>query len=226
MPELIPAAIGAGGSILGGLFNSSANDAAAKSAKYAADLQQKRYDTTRSDLMPYQQGGRNALNLYNNATGVNGPGAESSYYANFQNDPGFQSGVDYANNQVNATSAAQNHGNLGGNQLAALSQLDQNALYGEYHTRLNDLFREGNLGENAAAQTGAQGVASAAAQGNDLITAGQYQGKSIASTGQGISNAANNLAQYYYKNPNAFSGGGATNASVNTSGYDPTWGTV
>ncbi|MGA7323657.1 MAG: hypothetical protein WBX25_04050 [Rhodomicrobium sp.] len=143
------------------------------------------------------QGGQNALNLYNNATGVNGAGAQQSYYTNFQNDPGFQSGVNYGLQQIQAQNAAQGMG-LSGNTLAALQNYSQNSLSQEYETRLGDLFRSAQLGANSANALSSASTSSATAQGNFNTAAGQYQGSGLSGIGTGLSGATNNYANYYY----------------------------
>ena len=89
---------------------------------------------------PLCKAARTALNLYNNATGVNGSAAQQSYYNNFQNDPGFQASVNYGLQQLQAQNAAQGMG-LSGNTLAALQSYSQNALSKQYQTRLRIFSR-------------------------------------------------------------------------------------
>ena len=64
-PVVAAAAIGAGGSILGGLLGSSGASAAAKAqtraAREAAAVQQRQFDITRQDMAPFRQQGMNAL---------------------------------------------------------------------------------------------------------------------------------------------------------------------
>ena len=143
------------------------------------------------------QSGQNALNLYNNATGVNGSAAQQSYYNNFQSDPGFQTGVNYGLQQIQAQNAAQGMG-LSGNTLAALQDYSQRALSQEYQTRLQDLFQGAQLGANSANALTSASTSSASSQGNYNSMAGQYQGTSLSNTGNALSGSANNYANYYY----------------------------
>ena len=68
------AVAGAAGSVAGGVIQSNAANNAAQiatdSANRSAGIAQDRYNTTRSDLMPYQQTGQNALQYQNDRLGV------------------------------------------------------------------------------------------------------------------------------------------------------------
>jgi len=190
----LPILIGGAASALGNYFGAQT---AANAAKQSAALQQQRFNQAVSYEQPFMQGGQNALNLYNNATGVNGADAQQAYYNNFQNDPGFQSGVNYGLQQIQAQNAAQGMG-LSGNTLAALQSYSQNALSQEYQTRLSDLFQGAQLGANSANALSSASTSSATAQGNFNTAAGQYQGSGLSGIGTGLSGATNNYANYYY----------------------------
>jgi len=83
----LPILLGGAASALGNYFGAQT---AANAAKQSAALQQQRFNEAVGLQQPFVQAGQNALNLYNNATGVNGSGAQQAYYNSFQNDPGFQ----------------------------------------------------------------------------------------------------------------------------------------
>jgi hypothetical protein len=190
----LPILIGGAASGLGNYFGAQT---AASAAKQAAALQQQRFNQAVSFEQPFMQSGQNALNLYNNAIGVNGAGAQASYYNNFQNDPGFQASVNYGLQQIQAQNAAQGWG-LSGNTLAALQDYSQRALSQEYQTRLSELFQGAQLGANAANALASASTASGTAQGNLNTAAGQYQGAGLAGLGSGLAGAANSYANYYY----------------------------
>src|SRR4051794_35755107 len=85
MPIALPlalvasAGIGAAGSIIGG-------SQAAGAANKAADLQQARYEQTRSDLLPYNTGGQQDFQVANRL--LTGP--PSQIEASLQGLPGYQ----------------------------------------------------------------------------------------------------------------------------------------
>ncbi len=112
----LPVLLGGAASALGNYFGAQT---AANAAKQSAALQQQRFNQAVGSQQPFMQAGQNALNLYNNATGVNGAAAQQAYYNSFQSDPGFQASVDYGLKQIEAQNAAQGMG-LSGNALAAL----------------------------------------------------------------------------------------------------------
>ena len=106
----LPILVGGAASALGNYFGAQSM---ANAAQQSAALQQQRFNQAVSYEQPFMQGGQNSLNLYNNATGVNGAAAQQAYYSNFQNDPGFQSGVNYGLQQIQAQNAAQGMGLVG-----------------------------------------------------------------------------------------------------------------
>ncbi len=190
----LPILIGGAASALGNYFGAQSM---ANAAQQASNLQQQRFNQAAGYEQPFMQSGQNSLNLYNSATGANGAAAQHSYYNNFQNDPGFQAGVNYGLQQIQSQNAAQGMG-LSGNALAALQSYSQNALSQEYQTRLSDLFQGAQIGANSANALASASTSSGAAQGNFNVAAGQAQGSGIAGLGTGVSNATSNYANYYY----------------------------
>jgi hypothetical protein len=190
----LPILIGGAASALGNYFGAQSM---ANAAKQSAALQQQRFNQAVGYEQPFMQSGQNALNLYNNATGANGSAAQQSYYSNFQNDPGFQSGVNYGLQQIQAQNAAQGMG-LSGNALAALQDYSQKSLAQEYQTRLGDLFQSAQLGANSANALAGASTSSGTAQANYNLAAGQAQSTALSGVGSGVSSAATNYANYYY----------------------------
>jgi hypothetical protein len=92
----------AGGLIGGGLgyLNADATGNSAAAARRAAAVQasygRKGIKTIKKGvgkavnyLQPYAQTGQGANTLLSDALGINGPEAQSAYFQNFQNDPGY-----------------------------------------------------------------------------------------------------------------------------------------
>lgn len=190
----LPLLIGGAASAAGNYFGAQT---ASNAAKQAAALQQQRFNQAVGFQQPFMQGGQNALNLYNNAVGVNGVDAQRNYISNFQNDPGFQASVNYGLGQIQASNAARGM-TLSGNTLAALQDYSQKNLLGEYHTRLDDLFREAQLGANSANSLTNASTSSGANQGNFNLIAGQYQGAGLANAGGNVYGAVKDFSNYYY----------------------------
>jgi hypothetical protein len=190
LPVLLGGAASAAGTYLGAQTSANA-------ARQSAALQQQRFEQAAGYQQPFIQGGQNALNQYYNAVGVNGAEPQQAYYAGFQNDPGFQSSVNYGLQQLQASNAARGMG-LSGNALAALQDYSQHALSQEYQARLNDLFRGAQLGANSANSLTSAATSSAANQGNYNLLSGQFQGTGLTNTVNALAGAANNYANYYY----------------------------
>ncbi len=190
LPILVGGAASAAGNYLGAQSMASA-------AKQSAALQQQRFEQAAGYAQPFVQSGQNALNLYNDATGVNGVAAQQAYYSNFQNDPAFQASVNYGLQQIQAQNAAQGMG-LSGNALAALQDYSQRALSQEYRARLADLFQTAKLGAGSANTLASAATSSGTAQGNYNLAAGKAEGSGLSGLGSAISSTANNYANYYY----------------------------
>ena len=190
----LPILVGGAASALGNYFGAQT---AANATQQSAALQQQRFNQAVGYEQPFMQSGQNALNIYDNALGVNGSAAQQAYYNNFQNNPGFQAGVNYGLQQIQAQNASQGMG-LSGNTLAALQNYSQNALSQQYQTNLQDLFQGAQLGANSANALASASTSSGSSQANSNNLAGQYLGASLSNAGSALSGAANNYANYYY----------------------------
>ncbi|MFZ1109478.1 MAG: hypothetical protein WAN43_14195 [Rhodomicrobium sp.] len=190
----LPVLLGGAASALGTYFGAQTT---ANAASQSAALQQQSFNQAASLQQPFIQSGQNALNQYNNAIGANGATPEQSYYANFQNDPGFQSSVNYGLQQLQASNAAQGM-ELSGNTLAALQNYSQQALSQEYQTRLQDLLQGAQLGASSANSLTSAATSTGATQGNYNLLSGQSLGTGLTNTVNALSGAANNYANYYY----------------------------
>ena len=207
------------GNALGGYFAYKQNKKAAKALRRAGDQANDFTTNTYNDALgyydqgfnkassyldPYIQSGQASSRLYDNAIGVNGSAAQESYYDQFQNDPGFQSAVDYSNDQIE-----RNYANRGGvNSGRALIALNDNAhkhQYGAFQNRLDRFDRGRTLGFNAA-----RGQADLAFNANaNKARATTNYGNAISSN---ILGAAGSQAQSYANSANIL-GSTLSNAS-------------
>jgi hypothetical protein len=221
---MVALAIGAAAAVSAGasLYGSSQ---AAGSAKDAANLQQKQFQTTRGDLLPYNTTGQNALSgAYDLASGSptgGGPNYVDLAYNQFlppkmtqaelEQTPGYQFTLAQGLKATQSAAAARGLGVSGSalkgagtyaTGLADKTYLDQfNVAQQRFGDVLNlNTAQQGNLqaqfgrlsglatiGENAAAQTGAQGTTAASNAGSYLNAAGLDQAA-------GTKNATNALA--------------------------------
>ena len=155
MPFAIAAAgISAAGAIGGSLLQADATKSAQSSANAA---QQAALDQSRADLAPYNTQGALATTDASNLLGLNGPDAATAAMGNFQTSPGYQFSLDQGLRAVDAGAAA--HGMLrSGAALKAEQTFGTGLADQEFSNYYNRLFSLANLGENAAAKTGANAV--------------------------------------------------------------------
>jgi len=87
------------------------------------------------------------------------------------------------------------------------------AYQGNVNNQASRLSGIATLGENAAAQTGAQGTASATQQGNALIAGGQAEGSALKGVGNAVNSGVNNYLGYQaYQNAQGTGGYGTAGA--------------
>lgn len=182
MPLALPAAIigaagiGAAGSIIGGSQASSA-------ANHAADLQQQRYEQTRSDLMPYTQAGQLDMAAANRLL----TGSGSQIQGQLEALPGYQFTKYQGLKAVQNSAAARGLG-VSGAALKGAANFATGLADTTYGNQVNRLIQAAQIGENAGAQTGSAGAALAGQAGNALIAGGQ-------AAAAGTVGATNNLGQ-------------------------------
>lgn len=201
-PITLAALIAAGGSILGGLFGSSAADKASKaqasSADKALELQKATIAQARLDAAPWMDAGKKALGAYMGELGMGAPGFESG----FTKTPGYQFQVD------EAESGAMNHlAALGmknsGSALKALTKLRSGLASQEYGNYLGRISGLAGVGQNQVNNTNSLASNSALNQGTLMQDAGAarasgYVGAANSWIGalNGVGNTLGNWASY------------------------------
>lgn len=155
------AAIGAAGSIFGGIMGSNAAKQNAQAMREALAYQKQRDAQTRADLAPYRDFGGQQLNAF--TTWLNDPTKNPSAYL----DPGYEFRRDQGN--IGIENNAATSGLLqSGDTLRGLTKYGQDASSQEYNNAFNRYLGEGNfrqsnaqMGENATlagAVVGQQGA--------------------------------------------------------------------
>lgn len=201
-PITLAALIAAGGSIIGGLFGSSAADKAANAqgdaANKAIELQKATIAQARLDSAPWLEAGKKALSQYMGELGMGGAGFTSQ----FTKTPGYDFQVQ------EAEKGALNHlGALGmknsGAALQALTKLRSGLAsqeHGNYLARISGLA---GVGQNQVNQNNAASMNSALSQGQLMQDAGAarasgYVGGANAWTGalDNFGNTLGNWASY------------------------------
>lgn len=196
---------GAAGSVISGQEQAGA-------AKNATQAQLQMYQQTRSDLMPYMQGGNAAFSQVQSLLGLNG-GNSDSMLATLRNTPGYQFALQQGQQGLDRSAASRGM-LLSGGQMKDSMTYNQGMADQNYNNYYNQLMGVSGLGENAAAGLGSQGTATGQGMANSMMAGGQAMAG-------GIAGAANNLGSTLYQysmlpqNQNSW-GTGVEN--------DPIWG--
>jgi hypothetical protein len=180
---------GAGGSVLAGQTQANA-------ANQAAQTQMQMYQQTRKDLSPYMNFGGGMLP--NLTAMMNNPGAALPM---LQNYPGYQWAFGQGLQALDQSAASRGL-SLSGGQLAATQQYGQgmaNQLFNQYY---GQLMGGAQLGANAAAGLGTQGVGLAGQAGQATYAGGVGQAAGYAGLMNNLGGGG--LLAYQMANPNAF----------------------
>jgi hypothetical protein len=228
---MIPAAI-VGSSLLGSSAASSAADTQAAAANRAADLQQKQFEQTRQDQMPWLEAGRTALNaLTPLATNYQKFGMNQ-----FQQDPGYAFRLSEGQKALDRQAAARG-GLISGGALKAAQRYGQDMGSQEYQNAFNRYQAErqaqlgplqslAGVGQTTAQGLGTMGAANAGAVGNYLTggaaaqAAGQVGAANAMSGGLGTYlnyTSNNNLLNALQNRGSTY--GGPSNAALEAQMY-------
>lgn len=192
--SIAAAVVAAAGSVVGGI-------ASASGAGKAANAQMSMYNRTRGDLLPYNTAGQDAFGQYNAMEPFSfGQFSFNPTMEQLEATPGYQfaktQGLKGVQNSASARGlgvsgaaekgaaafatglADQTYQNQFANALNAY-QANYGTASGIYGLNSNKLFQAATLGENAAAQTGAQGTKLAENQGQYLTGQGNAIGGAI-----------------------------------------------
>jgi hypothetical protein len=154
---------------------------AAGGAKAGADAQLQMYNTTRSDLLPYNQAGQQDFAQYNRLI----TGSPEEQMAALQGLPGYQFVKTQGLKSVQNSAAARGLG-VSGAALKGAAGFATGLADTTFGEQANRLLAGATLGENAGAHTGSTAGALGAGIGTALTNAGAAQAA-------GITGAANNI---------------------------------
>lgn len=208
---MLGALIGAGASIIGGLFGKSSADKAAaaqaKAANKALKLQREMWQTSRSDMMPWLDAGRTALTQYMSQLGL-GDGATGPTNA-FKETPGYQWRVQEGEKGVMSNLSALGMKNSG-KALKALESFRQGIASDEYDKWLGRVGGVAGQGQQSANSMAGYAQNAGNAMAGTIQDAGQarasgYVGGANAIMG-GLNSAANFMGQAFnsFGSPNGF----------------------
>ena len=165
-----------------------ATDAQVAAQNRAIDIQQKQYDTTRADYMPYTQAGTAAIGQYGNLLGSNGTEAQTTAVQGLESSPFFQQNLADANENLLQTASATG-GVRGGNTAGAVGQLSPQLLQQYYNNALSGYGNLAQLGLGATGSVASAGLSNANAASAANANIGQAQAANYLTKG-GI-NASN-----------------------------------
>lgn len=205
------AVVGAGTSLAGASMQ-------AKSTQKASDVQERMYQQTREDLLPYNEAGQDAVGqLRNRLTELTSPITMDQ--ATLEKTPGYQFNLTQGLKSVQNGAAARGLGTSGASLKGAATfatgladstyQNQFNNANTNQTNAYNRLMGLASLGESAGAQTGAYATQTGQSIGNNLIQGGNAQAAGIVGAGNALTNGANSYASYdYLKNGGMYNAGG------------------
>ena len=219
---VIAAGVTAAGSVAASTLQSSA---ASKAAGKANATQTAALDQSRADLAPYNTQGALATTDASNLLGLNGPDAAAAAMGNFQTSPGYQFSLDQGLRAVDAGAAASGFGRSGA-ALKAEQTFGTGLADQEFSNYYNRLYNLSNLGENAAAKTGANAITTGSGIAGTDLSLGSAQTSIYGNAAQGIGNAVNSYLNnsLYTDRTNALMGGYNGNPGTLTSYPNPAGG--
>lgn len=196
-----------GGAVIGGVGSAISAHSAAKAQENAANqasaTEKAMYDQTRADLMPYQTAGQVFTNQLTQRMGdLTQP--FNMTQAGLEATPGYQfaktQGLKAVSNALGARGLLNSGAVFKGagqyaTGLADQTYMDQfNIDQANKNNGYNKLMGGAQLGENAAAQTGAYGTATAQSIGSNIIGAGNAAAAADNATGRAFSSVGNALS--------------------------------
>jgi len=201
----------AGASLVGGAMQSKAigkaADASTAGARYAADLEQRRYVQTRTDMEPWRQAGTKALGSMQEMM----YGDPSQQMESMRSAPGYQFRLDEGLKALQRSSLA---GSVSGNTYRGLVEHGQNYASQEFGNRYNRLASLAGTGQTATQYTGQMGAQSAARQGGYAQSAADTRASAYLGKGQVMGQTLGQLASagvgfYNSGGFDGFGGGGS-----------------
>lgn len=182
------AVAGVAGAVIQGNAAKSAAKTQANAQEQAIQAQQQMFQQIQQNEQPYMQAGNTAVNQLSQLTSGNMSAKQilsmSPNYA-FQQQMGKQ-GV--------LNTAASGQGALAGATQAALMSYNQGLASNAYQQAFGDLYSLANLGQNAASNTGAQGVQLTGQTSQALTNIGNAQAQGILGQASAATGGLNSLA--------------------------------
>lgn len=226
MPAAIPLAI-AGSAVVGAMASKSAANTQADAANNASQMQWNEFNQVRQSQQPYMNLGYSAINPMLSAMGYKGDMSKdmsnplnqqfSFDPSHLDQTPGYQFALQQGMQGINNSSAAKGLGMSSANMrdaarfttgLADQTYGDQyNRALQTYQTNYNSAANNAarmagvvQMGQNAAAGVGSQGLQTAMNSGNLLTTGAAAQGAGSVGAANAMSNGLNSYLNYSMMN--------------------------
>lgn len=171
------AALGLATAVGGGLLKSSAGnkaaDAQAQAAMYAADLQDKQFQQTRSDMAPWRTAGSQAIGQLSDMLK---PGYDHT------TSPGYEFRFDEGRRAVEGSAASKGLLLSGGN-LKDLTRFGQGVAADDFNQQFNRTAAVASGGQQAVSTLGQLGAQSAAQRGEYATQAGNARASGYVNQG-------------------------------------------
>ena len=216
---VLPAAISAGASLIGGSSASHAANQEANAANQGISTIEGFNNQTRTDLMPWLLAGQSSLGGLTSLLGLGGNGAQQSAIDNLQSGPLFQSLYRQGTNAVLGNASATG-GLRGGNTEGALYNLGSDTLNQVIQNQIANLTGLSGTGLQAGGMLGQFGQDTGASIANLLGRAGAAQAAGTMANGQGIAGALGSLGGLF-GNGGALSGIFGGSAPLDLTGLVP-----
>lgn len=217
----IPAIIGAGGAILGGVLASKGAKDAAKeqsdAAKSGTATQLYMYNQSRGDLAPYSKTGEAALyklgGMYGLPTPDNPKGGQAfsnESLREFRHSPDYRVARREGIRGLDASAAAS--GDLfSGRQGKAIARFSSDLATSNFGSYMDRLASLAGLGENAAATTGNNGIATGRGVASTQLATGEARASGIVGANNAWTDAIGSGLKGFFSGGggNLFQGGAA-----------------
>jgi len=228
MPWIAAAVVGS--SLIGANAAGKAASTQADASRYAADIQQKMFETQNEQQKPYREAGYSALSDI---------GGMKPYLTQQFTPADFAAGIDpgYAFRQQQGQEATNRMANtggglIGGNALQGLQNYSQGLASQEYGNAFNrfqtqrsniynTLASIAGLGQTSLGQTTAAGTQAAGNIGTNIANAGAAQAGGIVGSANALAGGLTGAGQNYMLSQILGNRGGGVNYSLGGSGYTP-----
>lgn len=217
-----------GGSLVGGVMSSNAQEDAAETAAGAqtqssqAQIGESRrqFDEIRKLLEPYTTAGTGALSQQQALLGLSGAGAQRSAISALEQSPQMQALTQQGENAI-LQNASATGGLRGGNIQAALAQFRPQILSSMIESQYSKLGGLTSIGQNAAAGVGNAGMNASNQVNQALGNIGSAQAGAALAAGQANAGFANTLGQVGgFVGSRLFGGSGITPNAESISAYN------